>query len=259
MSDDQTYLHRSKKAFDTVDHEILAWFKSYLSNSKQFAQANGVESKIEEIDIGLPQGSCLGPLLFLVYINDLSLAIKNSKTSVYADDTSIYRCSKDLPQLNREINEDLEKLDEWLMGNKLSLNVAKTHSMLIASQQKHKSLAHSDIRFDPKIRENEIEILTKAKYLGVQIDENLNWKEHIRAVSAKASRAVEFLKYSKQYLPLTAVKTLYTSIVEPHFQYCYSVWGCCYAADIELLQKLQSRAARIVTNSSFDAAIKPMF
>ena len=164
-----------------------------------------------------------------------------------------------MPQLNREINEDLENLDEWLMGNKLSLNVAKTHAMLIASQQKHKSLAHSDIRLDPKIRGREIEIRSKAKYLGVLIDENLNWKEHIRTVSAKASRAVGFLKYSKQHLPLTAVKTLYTSIVEPHFQYCCSIWGCCNATEIQLLQKLQNRAARIVTNSSFDAAIKPMF
>ena len=167
--------------------------------------------------------------------------------------------SKDVPQLNREINEDLEKLDKWLMGNKLSLKLAKTHSMLIVSQQKHKSLAHSDIRFDPKIRETDIEIRSKAKYLGVQIDDNLNWKEHIRAVSTKVSRAVGFLKYSKQYLPLTAVMTLYTSIVEPHFQYCCSVWGCCNTAEIQHLQKLQNRVARIITNSSFDAAIKPMF
>ena len=145
------------------------------------------------------------------------------------------------------------------MGNKLSLNVAKTHSMLIASQQKHKSLTHSEIRFDPKIREKEIEKICKAKYLDVQIDDNLNWKEHIRAVSAKVSRAVGFLKYSKRYLPISAVKTLYTSIVEPHFQYCCSVWSCCNAAEIKHLQRLQNRAAGIVTNSSFDAAIKPMF
>ena len=98
---------------------------------------------------------------------------------MFADDTSIYRCSKDVHQLNREINEDLEKLDEWLMGNKLSFNVAKTHSMLIAFQQKHKSLANPDIRFDPKIREKKIKIRSKAKYLGFQVDDNLNWKEHI--------------------------------------------------------------------------------
>ena len=262
-----------KKAFDTVDHEILckklylygvqnrelAWFKSYLSNRKQFAGVNGADSKIEEIDIGVPQGSCLGPLLFLVYINDLPIAIKNSKTSMYADDTSIYRCSKDMPQLNKEINEDLEKLDEWLIGNKLSLNLAKTHSVLIASQQKHKSLSRSDIRFEPKIRGKEIEIRSKAKYLGVQIDDHLNWKEHTKAVSAKVSRAIGFLEYSKRYLLITAVKTLHTSIVEPHFQYCCSVWGCCSAAEIQHLQRLQNRAARIVTNSSYDAAIKLMF
>ena len=82
----------------------------------------------------MPQGSCLGPLLFLVYINDLSLVVKTAKATMYADDTSIYRCSKDMSQLNKEINEDLEKLDEWLMSNKLSLNVAITHSMLISSQ-----------------------------------------------------------------------------------------------------------------------------
>ena len=232
---------------------------SYLSNKKQFARANCADSEIEESDIGVPQGSCLGHLLFSVYINDLSLEIKNSKTSMYSEDTSIYRCSKDMPQLNEGINEDLEKLDEWLMGNKLSLNVAKIHSMLIASQQKHKSLTHSDIRFDCKIREREIEMCSKAKYLGVQIDDNLNWKEQIRAVSAKVSRAVGFLKYSKRYLPITAVKTLHTSIVGPDFQHCCSVWGCCNAAEIQHLQKLKNRAARIVTNSSFDAAIKPMF
>ena len=261
-----------KKAFDTVDHEILckklhlygvqnrelAWFKSYLSNRKQFSRVNGFDSKIEEIEIGVPQGSCLGPLLFLVYINDLSLAIKNAKTSMYADDTSLYLCSKDISQLNNTINKDLKKLDEWLMGNKLSLNVAKTHSMLIASQQKHKSLTLSNIKFEPKIKEKEIERRHEAKYLGVQIDDKLNWKGHIRAVSAKVSRAVGFLKYSKRYLPIATVKTLYTSIVEPHFQYCCSVWGCCSAAEIQHLQKLQNRAARIVTNSRFDAAIKPM-
>ena len=118
-----------KKAFDTVDHELLcnklylygiqdrelAWLKSYLSNRKQYTRANGVDSKTEEIDIEVPQGSCLGPLLFLVYINDLSLVVKNSKATMYTDDTSIYRCYKDMSQLNREINE-VGKLDEWLMA-----------------------------------------------------------------------------------------------------------------------------------------------
>ena len=107
------------------------------------------------------------------------LAIKSSITSLNADDTSIYLCSKDLSQHNKNINDDLDKLDDLLKGNKLSLNVAKTHSMPIASQRKHNSLRCSNIRFHTKIGGKEIEIRNEIKYLGVQIDETLNWKEHI--------------------------------------------------------------------------------
>ena len=129
----------SKKAFDTVDHEILckklahygvlgrelSWFKSYLANRRQYCRVNGVDSNMENIKVGVPHGSCLGPLLFLVYINDLPCIIKNSKVSMYADDTSLYHLSKDISQLNGAINEDLGKLDRWLKGNKLSLKVTK--------------------------------------------------------------------------------------------------------------------------------------
>ena len=132
-----------KKAFDTVDHKILyqklehygvvgrelSWFKSYLSNRKQFCRVNGVDSNIKKIDVGVPQGSCLCPLLFLVYINDLPCIAKNSKVSIYADDTSIYHSPKDITQLNKALNEELIRLDRWLKGNKLSLNVTKMRSM----------------------------------------------------------------------------------------------------------------------------------
>ena len=147
-----------KKAFDTVDHKILcqklehygvvggelSWFKSYLSNRKQFCRVNGVDSNIKNIDVGVPQGSCLGPLLFLVYINDLPCIAKNSKVSMYADDTSIYHSSKDITQLNKALNEELIRLDRWLKGNKLSLNVTKMRSMLITKKQKRKRLKASN-------------------------------------------------------------------------------------------------------------------
>ena len=261
-----------KKAFDTVDHEILcqklehygvvgkelSWFKSYLSNRKQYCRINGVDSNINDINIGVPQGSCLGPLLFLVYINDFSCILKSSKVSTYADDTSIYHSSKDITQLNTALNEELRRLDRWLKGNKLSLNVAKTRSMLITTKQKKKCLMASNQAIQPSIREEHIEVICNTKYLGVQIDENLTWKNQIKSVTEKASRAIGFLKYAKHFLPETIVKTLYTSIVEPHFQYCCSVWGCCNSTDILQLQKLQNRAARIVTNSPFDASSKPL-
>ena len=261
-----------KKAFDTVDHEILckklqvygvqhrelSWFRSYLTCRKQFCRVNGVASDIEDIEVGVPQGSCLGPLLFLIYINDLPQAVQGSTVSMYADDTSLCHQSNDITQLNKAINNDLRHLDTWLQGNKLSLNVAKTNSMLITTKQKRNILKDTNLDLDLNLRESELEVVQKTKYLGVQIDCSLDWKEQINAVSAKVSRAVGFLKHAKNFLPRETLKTLYTGIVEPHFRYCCSVWGCCGSTEINQLQKLQNRAARIVTNSSFNTPSRPL-
>ena len=157
----QPYLNIPVACFLTYilcKHNFIYLYDPNLSNRKYFTRVNGVDSKIGEIEIGVPQGSFLGPLLFLVFINDLSLAIKNSKTSLYADDTSIYLCPKGPSQLNKETNDDLDKLDEWLKANKLSLNAAKTRSMLFASQKKLNYLKCSNVRFDPKVGSKEIEI-----------------------------------------------------------------------------------------------------
>lgn len=120
--------------------------------------------------------------------------------------------------------------------------------MLIVSQRKYNSLRCSNIRFDPEIGDKEIEIRNETKYLGSQIDDALNWKEHNKAVCAEISRAVVFLKYSKRYIPISAIRTLYNSILQPHFLYCYSIWGCCSAKEIQHLQRLLKRVTRIVTN-----------
>ena len=172
--------------------------------------------------------------------------------TMYAADTSLCHQSRDLTQLNEAINSDLSKLETWLQGNKLSLNVAKTHSMLISTKQKHKSLKSRNEALDLKIRDNELEVAQKTKYPGVQIDCCLNWKEQIKAVSTKVSRAIGFLRHAKSFLPQASLKTLYTGIVEPHFRYCCSVWVCAGSTDTNQLQKLKNRDARIITNSSFD-------
>ena len=137
-----------KKAVDTVDHDILreklhiygvqqrelSWFRSYLSNLKQFCRVNGVASDMQDVEVGVPQGLCLAPLLFLIYINDLPLVVQGSTMSMYADDTSLCHQALNMTQLNGAINNDLKRLDTWLQGNELSLNVTKTHSMLIPSK-----------------------------------------------------------------------------------------------------------------------------
>ena len=100
--------------------------------------------------------------------------------------------------------------------------------------------------------DKELEVVQKNKYLGAVIDNSLNWKEHIRSVSAKVSKAICFLRHAKAFLPQETLKTLYTGIVEPHFRYCCSIWGCAGSTEMNQLQKRQHRAARILTNSSFD-------
>ena len=115
------------------------------------------------------------------------------------------------------------------------LNVAETHSMLITSHNRHNYFMGSSIRFISRLESNEVEI---RKYLEVHIDEKLNWKEHINEVSVKILHTVGFLKYSKHYPPISAVSSLYNSIVEPYFLYYCSVWGCCSATEIQHLQRL---------------------
>ena len=103
-----------------------------------------------------------------------------------------------------------------------------------------------------KIHGTELEVVNKSKYLGVQVDNSLDWKSQVQAVSLKVSRGLGLLKHAKNFLPFSAVTNLYTSIIEPHFRYCWSVWGCAGTTQINRLQKLQNRAAGSVTNSSFD-------
>ena len=129
--------------------------------------------------------------------------------SMYADDTSLCYQSHDVTRLNEAINSDLTKLDTWLQGNKLSLNVAKTHSMLISSKQKHSSVKGQNKHLKLKIRDNELDVVKKTKYLGLQIDCSLDWKEQIKTVSAKVSRAVGFLKHAKSFFRKNFANSLY--------------------------------------------------
>ena len=147
-----------ENAFETVDHDILlqkiekygvlglehVWRSSYLKNRRQLCRVNGVASNMGEISCGVPQGSCLGPLLFLTYINDLPFSLKNSEVTMYADDTSISYSSKNIDELNETLNSDLDSLKQWLDGNKLtelSLNVIKTQAMVIGSRPNLKKIS----------------------------------------------------------------------------------------------------------------------
>ena len=127
---------------------------------------------------------------------------------MYADETSLCLNSRDISQLNEDINNDLEHFDLWL--NKLSVNVAKTQSMLIATKPKHRTHNNAAEKLHLKIRGSELDVVNKTIYLGAHVDNSLDWKEHIKAVSTKLSRAIGFLKHVKNILPIASLKTLYS-------------------------------------------------
>ena len=262
-----------KKAFDTVDHKILLkklkmhgvtglehdWFTSYLDNRKQFCRVDGTSSGVRGINCGVPQGSCLGPLLFLIYINDLPFSLQKCHVSMYADDTAISLSSKSIDDLQNDLNLDLLNLQDWLHANKLSLNVVKTQSLIIGSGPSIRMIENQpDAPPSFSIGDQDIEMITNTRYLGVQIDIKLNWGKHIDTIKTKANRALGLIKYSKKYLPSDILNKMYRGIVEPHLSYCCSVWGCCSESKLDVLQKIQNRAARIVTSSPYDASAAPI-
>ena len=182
------------KAFDTVNHEILLkklqsygiignhlnWFKSYLRERKQFIANAQSKTELKIIQCGVPQGSILGPLLFLIYINDLFKSSPVLKFIMFADDTNLFFSHKDVNSLYETVNIELEKVNIWFKANKLSLNVSKTNYILFHQKRKEDYLP---LRL-PSLTINNCEInrVTKTKFLGLIVDEHLTWNEHIKVV-----------------------------------------------------------------------------
>ena len=189
------------KAFDTVDHNILLqkmdkygicgvelpWFEDYLSNRMQYVTYNNHKSLHEKVNCGVPQGSILGPILFLLYINDSTNVSEFCFSVLFADDTNMFITGKDMDVLCQQLNKDLRNVQEWLQCNKLSLNVLKTHYMVFTPRNKF----INDI--DVKIHNVQIQRVYATKFLGVQIDAQLTWKTHIEYTCKKLSKCVGIL------------------------------------------------------------------
>ena len=251
-----------RKAFDTVDHKIMVeklrrygirntagnWFQSYLDHRKQFCSVNGQRSKTSEVTCGIPQGSCLGPLLFIIYLNDFEKCLKFSQANIYADDTSVTIASDDVEKLVFEAQQELLNLSEWMRINKLSPNPAKTEYMVIGHSRKVNAL---NISSTLTLNDSDIKRVTKTKSLGVTVDENLKWDEQYKIVKGKICGGLASLKKLKNIIPQTKLCSVYYAIVESHLRYANVIWGSLPKTKLDNLQRLQDRARSIIESARF--------
>ena len=220
-----------QKAFDTVDHDILLekldamgfnhnkWFESYLKGRKQMVVVNDVSSETGEVTCGVPQGSILGPLLFLCYVNDMPISVK-CKLLLYADDSALIVSGFDSKKIADELSRELESCRQWLIDNKLSLHLGKTEAILFGSKRKLKR-ANS---FDVKCGEIKVKNVNSVKYLGLQIDNNLSGTSVIEDIIKKCNTRLKFLYRYNDMLNLEVRKTLCTALVQCSFDYSCCLW-----------------------------------
>ena len=172
------------------------WIKNYLENRKQYVQYKNVSSDLNTVKCGVPQGSILGPLLFLLYVNDIVYSSETLKFILYADDTSVFYSKKNPSLAFNTLNIELEKITKWLVANKLSINVKKTNYTIFKARQKKLTLNNSNIIINKYVIERKMNL----KFLGVFINENLNWKQHIHVTCGKLSRSIGIITRSKSLL-----------------------------------------------------------
>ena len=195
-------------------------------------------------------GTTLGPLLFLIYINDLPNCLNVGSPRMYADDTNISFKSKNLVELQDCMNTELKNLNTWLEVNKVSLNIAKTEFMVIGSRQR--LATHGNLDLDVFVDNKRIKRVSSSESLGLTIDENLNWSKHIDNISKNVSSGIGALKRMRSFIDKETAIKVYQGLIEPYLTYCASVWDGMGCELCEKLQKLQNRAARAITCASYD-------
>lgn len=244
-----------KKAFDTISHELLlqklerygirgnAWvlLKSYLTNRQQFVSVNDGKSDLKNISFGVPQGSNLGPLLFLVFINDLSRLKLHGRIQLFADDTVVVYSSSDARLIVQYIQQDLQLLQEFFRSNLLSLNLQKTTYMVFHSSRR-------PVPELPIIQVDDVEIckVDHFKYLGLTVDSILSWENHIENLKNKLSVLCGVFRKISPFVPLNWMMNLYHSLVHSRLQYLVCLWGTASMSRVRELQVLQNRCLKII-------------
>ena len=228
-----------KKAFDSINHGILLnkmkkcfgissieqkWFESYLFNREQQCSINEQPSSKKTITCGVLQGSILGPLLFILYINDLPECLRSTTPCMYADDTQIFSSSYDANELVVKLNSDLARVRNWLIENKLQMHPSKSKLMFIGSSY---NLKIKNTEQPVVVNNTPVSRTDTHKCLGVQIDEKLSWDSHIDMICKTTSAGIGAMRRIKPFVPVDTLEKVYKSLVQPYFEYCSPLWDNC--------------------------------
>ena len=237
-----------RKAFDTVDHKILIskleyygikganllWCKNYLSSRSQCTLANGDLSSRAEVTFGVPQGSVLGPLFFILYVNDVQEAIKGAEIQMYADDTVLYASD------HNELQKSLDQFTKWCSGNKLSLNVSKTKQMVFGTRNMIKKARTVQL----KIKGLPLQTVPTYKYLGITLDSALTLNYHVKSVAGMISHKAILLGKIRKFLTEKVALKMYKSMILPYFDYGDVIYNNTNQDGLDKLQRLQNRICK---------------
>ena len=244
-----------KKCFDTIDHQILLlklekygitnselnWFRSYLADRCQIVRCNNKLSEKCNVTVGVPQGSTLGPLLFIVFINDLSQHVGIGTANLFADDTLIYCNALEVSELNDKLQKCVNDVVDWYKHNNIVINAEKSCSMVVRSKRK----SISDV-FKIVVDDCEIDHVKSMNYLGLELEETLTWNKYISKLCKKLAFKISKLSRLSKSLPKSTLLKIYNSMIQPNLDYAISVWGCTSQANLARIQRLQNYAARII-------------
>uniref|UniRef100_A0A8C6M9A3 Reverse transcriptase domain-containing protein n=1 Tax=Nothobranchius furzeri TaxID=105023 RepID=A0A8C6M9A3_NOTFU len=247
-----------QKAFYTIDHNILInkleryrirgivlkWLTSYLSHRKQFVKVGQFSSTYLDIAYGVPQGSVLGPKLFILYINDICKVSEILKFVMFADDTNIFCSGEKLNKLMEILSAEMFKVKKWFDKNKLSLNLSKTKYMLFGNNKVNTQIVMN-------IDGVTIERVNHYKFLGVIMNDKISWKQHIKHVHNKTVRSISILNKVKHFLDRNILHMLYCALVQPYLNYCAEVWGNTYKTTLSPIIILQKKAIRIINKAGY--------